>query len=102
MKGQGTAPSKNLDALLGLLKYETDDEHSHIKVDGARCTVCAAKPCLTVCPAHVYCWIDEHVAVRYENCLECGACQIACDHGGNGGITWRNPQGGFGIVFRCG
>jgi ferredoxin like protein len=50
----------------------------------------------------VYQWVDDHVAVRYENCLECGTCQISCDHGGNKGITWRNPQGGFGILFRYG
>jgi ferredoxin like protein len=43
-----------------------------------------------------------HVAVRYENCLECGTCQIACDFGGNGAITWRPPVNGFGIIFRYG
>jgi ferredoxin like protein len=46
--------------------------------------------------------MDNHVAVRYENCLECGTCQISCDHGGNKGITWHNPQGGFGIIFQYG
>ena len=95
-------PVLTLDARLGLDKYEIDAEQSHIRVDLALCQACAARPCLTVCPAGVYRWVDEHVTVRYENCLECGTCQIACDHGGNKGITWRNPQGGFGVVFRYG
>ena len=92
----------SLDARLGLDKYGIDEEQSHIVVDHELCRNCSAKPCLTVCPAHVYEWIDDRVAVRYENCLECGTCQLACDHGGNGGITWSNPQGGFGILFRYG
>lgn len=91
-----------LDARLGLNKYEIDEKDSHIQVDHELCKTCALKPCLTVCPAAVYQWVEDHVAVRYENCLECGTCQIACDHGGNKGITWRNPQGGFGILFRYG
>jgi ferredoxin like protein len=96
-----------LDARLGLDKYEIDEENSHITVDAPRCLDCALKPCLTVCPAEVYRWVDEagtpgHVAVRYENCLECGTCQIACDFGGNGAITWRPPVNGFGIIFRYG
>jgi ferredoxin like protein len=92
----------SLDARLGLDKYEIDEEQSHIQVNLERCKECALKPCLTVCPAQVYLWVENRVAVRYENCLECGTCQIACDSGGQGGITWRNPQGGFGIQFRYG
>ena len=91
-----------LDGRLGLDKYEIDEEQSHITVDHPRCVACAEKPCLVCCPAEVYKWVDEHVAVRYENCLECGTCQVACDRGGNGAITWRNPAGGFGIVYRYG
>ena len=97
------SPQKlSLDTRLGLDKYEIDEEGSHIQVKQELCKTCGLKPCLTVCPAQVYSWIDDHVAVRYENCLECGTCQISCDSGGNGAITWRNPQGGFGIIFRYG
>lgn len=92
----------NLDALLGLDKYEIDEEQSHIQVTAERCTQCEVKPCLTVCPASVYKWVDGHIAVSYENCLECGTCLIACYSGGKGAISWRNPQGGFGIIFRYG
>jgi ferredoxin like protein len=92
----------SLDARLGLDKYEIDEERNHIVVDPERCKICTDKPCLTVCPAHVYEWVDERIAVRYENCLECGTCQISCDFGGKGGITWSNPTGGFGVQFRYG
>ncbi len=92
----------SLDARLGLDKYEIDAENSHIQVDHARCVDCTIKPCLTCCPARVYRWVDDRVAVSYENCLECGTCQIACDSGGKGGITWHVPAGGFGILFRYG
>ncbi len=92
----------SLDDRLALDKYEIDKEQSHIKVDHERCKACSLRPCLTACPAFVYQWVEDHVAVRYENCLECGTCQLACDNGGNQGITWRNPQGGFGIMYRYG
>ncbi len=97
-----TAKTLSLDDRLALDKYEIDKEQSHINVDHELCTACSLKPCLTACPAFVYQWVEDHVAVRYENCLECGTCQLACDNGGNHGITWRNPQGGFGIVYRYG
>jgi ferredoxin like protein len=92
----------SLDARLGLDKYEIDEQQSHIEVDQGRCQVCVMRPCLTVCPAGVYKWVDDSVKVSYENCLECGTCQLSCDTGGEGGITWRNPTGGFGIIFRYG
>jgi len=97
-----TVKTLTLDARLGLDKYEIDAQQSHITVAADRCLTCQARPCLSVCPAQVYTWVDEHVAVRYENCLECGTCQLACDNLGRGAITWRNPQGGFGIQFRYG
>mgnify|MGYP001411154404 FL=1 len=92
----------SLDDRLGLDKYEIDEEHSHIQVDQSLCLRCQLRPCLTVCPAAVYVAVDGEIVARYENCLECGTCQIACDTGGEGGITWNPPQGGFGIVFRYG
>ena len=97
-----TAQTLNLDARLGLDKYEIDEENSHITVDQALCHRCELKPCLTVCPAEVYKLVDGQIVVRYENCLECGTCEISCDTGGNGSIVWRPPVGGFGIIFRYG
>lgn len=91
----------SLDARLGLDKYQID-ENSHIEIDQACCVRCQLQPCLTVCPAAVYKLVEGTVIARYENCLECGTCQISCDSAGEGGITWRNPQGGFGVIFRYG
>lgn len=96
-----TVKKLSLDYRLSLDKYELD-EQSHITVDQSRCQVCAQKPCLTVCPAEVYRQVKHKIVVAYENCLECGACEIACDTGGEGGIDWRYPRGGFGIIFRYG
>jgi ferredoxin like protein len=97
-----TTKSLTLEARLGLDKYEIDAEQSHITLAIDRCATCTVRPCLSVCPAQVYTAVEGHIAVRYENCLECGTCQLACDNLGQGGITWRNPQGGFGIQFRYG
>jgi ferredoxin like protein len=99
---QQARQAESLDGRLGLVKYETDPDTSHIHLDADRCSACKTRPCTTVCPAFVYRWVDDHVAVRYENCLECGACQIACDSAGNRGLDWRNPAGGFGVIFRFG
>jgi ferredoxin like protein len=96
-----TAPL-SLDARLGLDRYETDATASHIEIDSTRCVSCTPKPCLTCCPAWVYRLVDDRVAVRYENCLECGTCQIACNVEGRGGLAWRIPAGGFGIRYRYG
>ncbi len=97
-----TLQKLSLDARLGLDKYEIDEENSHITVDQALCQSCELKPCLTVCPAEVYKWVDGQIVVRYENCLECGTCEISCETGGNGSIVWQPPVGGFGIIFRYG
>lgn len=97
-----TETRMSLDARLGLDRYKIDEEHNHIDVDLERCQECMNKPCLTVCPAEVYRLVDEIITVRYENCLECGTCQIACDDLGRGGIDWHPPTGGYGILYRYG
>jgi ferredoxin like protein len=97
-----TATKLTLDERLGLCKYEIDASRSHIDVDSERCGQCSRRPCLSVCPAEVYQWVGGRVAVRYENCLECGTCQFACDAFGNRGLSWHNPAGGFGVQFRQG
>ena len=91
----------SLDDLLGLDRYESD-ERSHISVDESRCSACQKKVCLTVCPAEVYVLREERIVVRHENCLECGACTIACNAEGPRWVDWRNPQGGYGIVYQYG
>ncbi|MBU1923980.1 MAG: 4Fe-4S dicluster domain-containing protein [Candidatus Omnitrophica bacterium] len=84
-----------LEDKLFLVKTKKDKE-SHIKIDHAKCKDCAPKVCLTVCPANTYEEINCRIEASYENCLECGSCQVACT---KGAIEWQNPRGGFGVTF---
>ena len=72
---------------------------SHIKVDCRLCEDCLSRICTRVCPAEVYVWDEEKqtVHIRYENCLECGACRVACEMDA---IQWMNPVDGAGIEYR--
>ena len=74
----------SLDRRLGLDKYEIDSQ-SHIEVDQEKCAKCETKVCLYVCPAEVYKLEGDRIVCNYEDCLECGTCQIACHSGGMGG-----------------
>lgn len=70
---------------------------SHIRLDGRLCKDCLRRICTYVCPAEVYVWngAESRIDIRYENCLECGACRVACD-----GIEWSNPMWGAGISYK--
>ena len=37
--------------------------------------------------------------VAFENCLECGACRIACD---KKTLIWDYPKQGFGVTIKKG
>ena len=89
---------------LGTVSYATDRE-SHLTLsDPTLCRTCALRPCIRVCPAEVYRWDTESGAlrIRYENCLELGACRIACTQMGNGALRWDFPRGSKGVHFRQG
>lgn len=85
---------------LSSLKYNKGSE-SHLTVDNDVCMRCSDKCCQYICPAEVYQWNEEKciMKVRYENCLECGACKIACP---KKNITWVYPQAGYGVKFKNG
>ena len=70
---------------------------SHITLDERLCSECLNRICTYVCPAEVYVWDDaaKKIDVRYENCLECGACRVACE-----AIEWTNPAWGAGVVYK--
>ncbi|EQD71870.1 4Fe-4S ferredoxin iron-sulfur binding domain-containing protein, partial [mine drainage metagenome] len=77
---------------LGVDAY-TSDRESHLTLsDPAKCVACALKPCLQVCPAKVYEWQDGRLVIHHENCLELGACRIACHEMGNGALIWEFPR----------
>ena len=70
---------------------------SHISLDGHLCKECLNRICTYICPAEVYVWDEakKKIDVRYENCLECGACRVACE-----AIEWANPAWGTGIAYK--
>lgn len=92
--------NKNIDEKLFTVKYVSDEE-SHLIPDQEKCRRCVSKACTLFCPAHVYEWDDERniLLVGHENCLECGACRIACELKC---IEWHYPKGTRGVTFKHG
>ena len=82
------------------VKY-TPDNHSHLLPVQECCKVCESKICTVICPANVYSWDDvqDKLIVNYENCLECGACRIACT---DSSLGWEYPSGNKGVTFKQG
>ncbi|AWR98066.1 4Fe-4S ferredoxin [Acidianus sulfidivorans JP7] len=86
------------------LRYKRDEvPHLQIK-DQNTCKKCeeiygTPQPCISVCPANVYSWISDKIIISYENCVECGACKIACPFNN---IIWKYPRYGLGIALRYG
>ncbi len=91
---------ENIDDKLFSVKY-TCDTQSHLIADQEKCRKCKERYCTFICPANVYSWEPEEkiLAVRYENCLECGACRIACE---KRCIDWKYPRAGYGMGFKQG
>ena len=69
----------DLENKLYTVKY-TPDTKSHLQPVQECCRICKSKICTAICPAQVYEWDEnaQKLIVNYENCLECGACRIAC------------------------
>jgi ferredoxin like protein len=90
----------NVEARLGLNVFKINTE-SHIIINQEICQAqCEIRYCLHVCPADLYTLDREgRVQVKYEGCLECGTCLIACSHEA---LTWRYPEAGFGVQYRFG
>lgn len=71
---------------------------SHIGVDQAAFQRDPVKPILFLCPAKVFILNQSNgeCIVNYENCLECGTCQVASRY-----VRWTNPDGGSGVSYKC-
>ena len=83
---------------LATVKYNCSDK-THLVVNQKKCAKCKEKTCTFICPAGVYS-VDENtkeIVVQYENCLECGACRIACPYGT---IEWEYPEAGYGVIYK--
>ena len=87
-----------IDDLLAKVKYNPD-KTSHLIPENTLCKKCTNRVCEFICPAKVYEWDEtkQKLQVRFENCLECGACRIACPFDA---IDWRYPKAGKGITFK--
>lgn len=90
----------NINDKLSTLKYNKAEE-SHLEVNNDICMRCKDKNCTFICPAEVYSWDEKKakLTIRYENCLECGACKIACE---KKNITWRYPSAEYGVIYKNG
>lgn len=85
---------------LGTTRTVTDSaDHAHITVKPPICAKCPHSFCTNVCPAACYQRIEGRLVFRYEDCVECGACAIACDQGS---VTWNLPRGPYGIRYAYG
>jgi len=88
----------NLDDLLAKVKYKPDTT-SHLFPNNEICSTCENRVCEFVCPAKVYEWDESQKAlqVTFENCLECGACRIACT---KNSIHWIYPKVNKGVTYK--
>lgn len=88
---------------IALTEYRPDDGWQHVVIAAPdKCRRCGPKNCLRVCPAGVFRWDndpDHPVLVAYKQCVECGACRLACPAGA---VEFAYPRGGYGVVFRHG
>jgi ferredoxin like protein len=91
---------ENIDDKLFTVKYKCDEE-THLNPDQEVCKKCKDRTCTYVCPANVYSWDEEQkkLLVGFENCLECGACRIACT---SHTLEWKYPKAGYGVTFKYG
>ena len=87
-----------LDEKLYTVKY-TPDTDSHLLPVQECCRICKSKICTIICPAGVYSWENNKLVVNFENCLECGACRIACE---SASLGWEYPKGIKGVTFKQG
>ncbi len=90
----------NINEKLSTLKYNKGKE-SHLSADNEICKECKNRVCTHICPANVYDWNEDSksLTIRYENCLECGACKIACE---KQNIKWAYPSAQYGVKFKNG
>lgn len=95
-----TIKKQGAEELLGLNKFEVDEECPHVVIDKAVCAKCNEKPCLYVCPAVLYTLKDGEINFDYAGCLECGTCRLICER--KGIVKWEYPRSPFGIAFRYG
>lgn len=89
----------NLNEKLYRVRYRINRGRPHIQLKDNVCSDCIDKTCLTICPVDNFSLEGGKVVFKWEDCVECGACRIAC---AKQSLDWNYPDGGFGISYRYG
>ena len=86
---------------LGLDRFHTDDEHSHIEVDKEYRDAAEIKKVVLACPAECY-HLNEDGSFTFSHlgCLECGTCRVLSL--GKVVKAWHHPRGSIGVSYREG
>ena len=80
----------NLNERLYRIRYRIHSGNPHLSLDEGICENCVEKDCLNICPVDNFIIEEGHVILQWEDCVECGACRIACPYGS---IRWNYPNG---------
>jgi len=87
-------------ARLGTTEYNFDsEEHAHITINPDICKDCPHHMCMYGCPSLCFTLVKKQMTFQYEDCVECGTCDILCDRGS---VKWNNPRGTFGVKYKYG
>ncbi|MFQ5794884.1 MAG: ferredoxin family protein [Candidatus Bipolaricaulia bacterium] len=88
------------DKLFTLHWSEGPESHLGI-IDTDVCAKNSGKECVLICPADVWRVPEGEVVpiIEWENCVECGACRVACPHDN---VVWTWQQGGKGVSYKFG
>ncbi len=93
-------PKLDVKARLGAAKFVTDGhDFAHITVDPDICDTCPHEMCINTCPAKCFEFVNGRMQFTYEDCVECGTCDIVCTPGS---VKWTNPRASFGVNYRYG
>ncbi|WP_425061010.1 hypothetical protein SCACP_17770 [Sporomusa carbonis] len=88
---------------IALINFNPDDTRQHVAiVSQEQCCNCQDKQCLNVCPTRVFKWDYQPgspILVYYQQCVECGACRLACQFNN---VEFEYPYGGYGVAYREG
>lgn len=89
---------------LGVTTWNNDKhDNAHITVKPEICAKCPHQLCITGCPTECFKFYKvegvEKMKFQYEDCVECGACDIMCDQGS---VSWTNPRGTYGVQYNHG
>ena len=91
---------EEIKARLGTTDYNFDKpEHAHITITPEICDTCTHHMCMYGCPAQCFNLVDDKMTFQYEDCVECGTCDVVCTPGS---VEWNNPRGGFGVKYKQG